>query len=1104
MSGMKVNLPLYIFEQRAEGLFTVRPLFLTQPSVIAKAQAEHQASKDLEVSHKNLHKALEKLNLELRKRLRELGKQARHEALAALVMAPHVRAESLKLELYLRRRSLKLRLLMLSFELQGRKVVMSPQIPELWFLLERGKQLALEAEAVYTAWFRQLESADPSLLQGSRWGLGEKDHAWISELELEFSPRQALPKAMDLRALMALFSSQEKGDGEAELDSVGRCLNWLYPDGLTPAIGREAEKAQLLDWLQHLDKRPVVVIGPAGVGKTSLVHACVAEMTRQRRNQWGSKQNIWQLAPQRLISGMSYVGQWEERLLAILETAVSKDLTLFFDDLPGLFSAGQSADSSLNVAQILRAWIEERKVRVLAEATPEAWQLVTERDRGLADQFTVLQLQTPSEAESLPMLLELMRQLEAEQRCQFLPQALLLMMQLLQRFVRDSVLPGKAARLLRQLASRYPKQEIGREQVLEAFGHFSGLSLELLETEKPLRRDDIIQALQQRVMGQRHVIELLSERVSLARARLNDPERPLVSFLFLGPTGVGKTECAKALAEYLYGSEERLLRFDMNEYGTAYAVQRLIGTWHEPEGLLTSAVRRQPFAVLLFDEIEKADPAVYDLLLQVLGEGRLTDARGRTADFTQTLIILTSNLGVRESRQNLGFGSGTAADAAQQVAYQSSFVKTAEAFFRPEFFNRLDGIVPFDSLSREEIGQIAALLIAKLFAREGLVRRRSMLRIQPAAMEQVVELGYHPQLGARALKRALERQLAQPVGMALAEMLPETPTLITVLAGQPELQVRVQPLSQPEPKPFADVWQGRRPKELWQALLDWSRSLLAESSGRQAEQAAQGQEQAYHQLMLRQFWHELRESLQDLSPAFESQALQTAGHLGFKTRQMRHGRVSWKSERMDWQNLFAAHDLNAALLELLHSYQDTTPALKARLEALAARCSLFLTLQASQNQTCGRWLVVLKAADEHSVNVLAQQARLLKHALQQVPGLDCEQLEELHRLDRRCLLVEGLHAPALLSWEQGLHLHVGSDNRMMPIELTYQAFAEPLELDDSAEFTRSEVIRLYHAKGPVLDWRSGDIWELMPGPEDLFETWLRLLDPPAELIGAGL
>ncbi len=283
--------------------------------------------------------------------------------------------------------------------------------------------------------------------------------------------------------------------------------------------------------------------------------------------------------------------------------------------------------------------------------------------------------------------------------------------------------------------------------------------------------------LQAQVVGQTEAVEALADVVSVAKARLNDPDRPLAAFLFLGPTGVGKTECAKAIARTLFGEADRLLRFDLNEYNQPGAAARLVGTFSQPEGLLTSAIRRQPFAVVLLDEIEKADPEVFDLLLQLLGEGRLTDSLGRTADFTSALIVMTSNLGVREAEGNLGF----VPEADRSFAY----TRAAERFFRPEFFNRLDRVIPFRKLVPEEMGRIARRLVAEVLSREGFAQRKCVLNVAPDALDRVVRAGYDPALGARAMKRAVERELTQPAAARLAALDVNEFTVVTVNATPP-------------------------------------------------------------------------------------------------------------------------------------------------------------------------------------------------------------------------------------------------------------------------------------------------------------------------------
>jgi DNA polymerase III delta prime subunit len=314
---------------------------------------------------------------------------------------------------------------------------------------------------------------------------------------------------------------------------------------------------------------------------------------------------------------------------------------------------------------------------------------------------------------------------------------------------------------------------VTRADALTEFSASSGLSVSFLDDRSELDYARVIEALSVEVIGQKAAVTACADAVTIAKARLNDSIRPIASFLFLGPTGVGKTQCAKALANYLFGDRERLIRFDMNEFASYYSVARLTGTLDAPEGLLTSAVRRSPFAALLFDEIEKAHPAVFDLLLGVMGDGRLTDARGQLVDFSNTIIILTSNLGAREAASDLGFRQTNKSDA-------SVYRLAAEKFFKPEFFNRLSRVVPFERLSREDVQKIANRLIEDVLNREGLVRRGVKLVVANTALNLLVEAGYHPQLGARALKRTLERRVTAPIAARLSATPADQPLIVFI------------------------------------------------------------------------------------------------------------------------------------------------------------------------------------------------------------------------------------------------------------------------------------------------------------------------------------
>ena len=325
-----------------------------------------------------------------------------------------------------------------------------------------------------------------------------------------------------------------------------------------------------------------------------------------------------------------------------------------------------------------------------------------------------------------------------------------------------------------------------------------------------------MESLRSGVAGQDHALDAFIDSLVLLKARLNDPRRPLATFLLVGPTGVGKTQSAKTLARFLFGSEERLLRFDMNEYVDGDAVARLTGTLREPEGLLTSAIRRQPFAVVLFDEIEKAAPEVFDLLLAVLDEGRLSDALGRVADFTNAVILLSSNLGTRDARSRLGFGSATATG-------DDVYVGAAEKFFRPEFYNRLDRVIPFRKLAREELEKIARQLLDSVLGRDGLRRRKCLLRVAPEAMSRLVELGHHPELGARALKRTVEREVAQPLARRLSGIAPGAATVAELSFGGGELRLRLREL---QPAPRTISWPERLAALSPSSILDQVRAAM--------------------------------------------------------------------------------------------------------------------------------------------------------------------------------------------------------------------------------------------------------------------------------------
>lgn len=783
---MNITVPIYAEElaqisaQTHARPVALRPLFVDGP----REQDE------------SIQRGTARLARELRRELTSLARTANHDDLAAYSFYPPLEDRVLNLTLLIGNRRFAVRHLFITTSAFDRRFAWTPSLPGLWFEVARGESLEGRAQEVLTEHYKLLErrlgAANVAPNVDSIAG-----KAWITSIEVSIDVPSVYAKPVE--NIFAILGSTETSDGAAEIEKVGRSLNSLYPDELARATNREAEVTELTRLLGGSDNQPIVLTGKRLVGKSAIIHEFVRRRMDRRRTsevtmhvgQRGSiadlSGDVWLISPQRLISGMSYVGQWEARLLAILKEAKRKRHTLYFDDLVGLFSAGRSGSSSLSVADVLKPYLERRDVRVVGETTPEALRVLQELDRSFVDLFRVLPVREPTEYENVMTLLGHRRMLEQQRNCHFQPEVLPAVVDLTRRYVSDAAFPGKAAMLLQTLATKHKESDITREDALSEFSERSGLNVRFLDERVELNHDEVVEALSREVVGQKAAVAACADAVTIAKARLNDSVKPIASFLFLGPTGVGKTQCAKSLANYLFGVD-RLLRFDMNECASYSSVARLVGTFNAPEGLLTSAVRREPFAVLLFDEIEKAHPAFFDLLLGVMGDGRLTDARGQTVDFTNTIIILTSNLGAQEAATDLGFRQTNHSDA-------SVYRQAAEKFFKPEFFNRLTRVVPFERLRREDVREIARHLIEDVFKREGLLRRGVKLVVETEALNLLADAGYHPQLGARALKRTLERQVTSPMAARLCAITPDEPVIIFLRANEGQLRVNVSSLT---------------------------------------------------------------------------------------------------------------------------------------------------------------------------------------------------------------------------------------------------------------------------------------------------------------------
>lgn len=524
---------------------------------------------------------------------------------------------------------------------------------------------------------------------------------------------------------------------------------------LTPSlVGRafevSAPVARLAETLAG-DHRPgVLLVGPSGVGKTAVVHELVA---RRREFRLG-KTPFWSTSGARLVAGMSGYGMWQERCQKIVKEASATRAVLHVESLVELLGVGKGSLNEQGIAAFFRPYIERGDLQVIAECVPEQIPVIEREEPQLLAVLQRIDVAQPTGDQSGAIL----RRAAGGQADSITDEAIETIDRLHRRFATCSALPGRPLRFLKNLLppSDEEVEMVTERDVVAAFAEETGLPRFLLDGDQPLRLDETRGFLSRRVMGQPRAVDLVVDVLATVKAGLTPAGRPISSLLFIGPTGVGKTEMAKALAEFMYQSPARMIRVDMSEYADRHSVDRLIGGSLTAEGLLTAKIREQPFSVVLLDEFEKAHAAFLDLLLQVLGEGRLTDGAGRVASFGNAIILMTSNLGV-DSFGRAGAGFGAADDRLAQS--ERHFVDRVQEFVRPEFFNRIDRIVPFAPLDRTTIRAIARRELDKMRARDGIRHRRLDLDVDPAVVDFLADRGYEPQYGARPLQRAIDRRL---------------------------------------------------------------------------------------------------------------------------------------------------------------------------------------------------------------------------------------------------------------------------------------------------------------------------------------------------------
>ncbi|MEJ5254585.1 MAG: ATP-dependent Clp protease ATP-binding subunit [Acidimicrobiales bacterium] len=602
---------------------------------------------------------------------------------------------------------------------------------------------------------------------------------------------------------------------------------------LDPVIGRERETERVMQVLSRRTKNNPVLIGEPGVGKTAIVEGLAQAIAANNVPETLHNKQLYTLDLGALVAGSRYRGDFEERLKKVLKEIKTRgDIILFIDELHTLVGAG-AAEGAIDAASILKPMLARGELQTIGATTLDEYRKHLEKDAALERRFQPIRVEEPSVAHTIEILKGLRDRYEAHHRVTITDQALVAAANLADRYISDRHLPDKAIDLIDEAGSRLRIKrmetppdfkelenqiaqvvqqkkeaveaqrfeeagrlrdkekellqlkeakeremkekgidlfdEVDEESIAEVLSIWTGIPVYKLteeETAKLLRMEE---ELHKRVIGQEDAIKAVSQAIRRTRAGLKDPKRPSGSFIFLGPSGVGKTELAKTLAEFLFGDEDSLIQLDMSEYMEKHTVSRLVGSppgyvGYEEGGQLTEAVRRKPFSVVLFDEIEKAHPDVFNTLLQILEEGRLTDSQGRSVDFRNTVLIMTSNLGTQDLRKaSLGFSR-----ADEAISYEKMKEKVNDALkqhFRPEFLNRIDDTIVFHELSKDEVTQIVDLMIRRVQSQ--LEGQGLGLELTPAAKALLADKGYDPTLGARPLRRAIQRMVEDPLSERL-------------------------------------------------------------------------------------------------------------------------------------------------------------------------------------------------------------------------------------------------------------------------------------------------------------------------------------------------
>lgn len=1023
--------------------------------------------------------------------------------------SPETEMEIREIEIRSGRRILNFSAMTVFFYTQGIKFAALPYLNKKIILIgnaQEEQKEAFSAEKIYQSFFRELEEPNSP----------ENFFTFNSDTVMYFETVYFLPsrKKNKKRSERRIFDEREF-DGRTELEKLAENMNSLYPDDLMTAYFREKTVSEVQEKIFGEKPACLVLIGPKGCGKTAVLHQAFRNGLKSFLSEYSSDLaeflfklafNIWHLDPERLVAGMRYVGQWERRAEAIFRYLFSQDnvnekisqfsrsrfknmiLTqdfikkpdfLYIRNMISLFYTGKSSDSSLTVADVLFPYLERRNFGLIAEATQEEWSKVRQINRSFSELFYTVNVSELGRTEIEKIVIQERLNLEKEfAGVKITNDALKYLFQSDARFRSDTVPPKSLTDILSQTVKRHIRTDTS--EIRESFKSIFHYNDIIFDREKTLPDETVMSFLDSRIIGQNSAKRTAADVIHTVKAELNDPTKPCASLLFIGPTGVGKTELAKAMAEFLFESEQYLVRFNMNEYTDADSVSRLIGDFKNPEGTLTVQVSRRRACVLLLDEIEKAHPSVHDLLLQVLGEGRLTNSLGAVTDFKYAVIIMTSNVGAEKAGKSLGFS-----DSIEDSS--SVYRKAVEDYFRPEFINRIDSITVFERLKFNDIKNITYIQIRKLLKREGFLRRAVFLRIEKDCFTAAAEQGFDSAMGARALVRNIEKLMTFPIAETLASSKNDSPVLLNLFLKDGRISVDVLLLNYLKETARKNLSVNLRSmntaeiERILDSIQNMENSLLSDP-----EREDKSRKFLYWKITEK--IREIKDYILSLEQDLNSK--EVLRHIQHRTLKQRI-----YTSRLSYGALIESADYDSILKNLLQAekvlFDGENLRLLQILTDLEYQRFFSKNLRENSFETAVLSVYLIEELNESS-DILKIMKENYERLLNEISEYEIitDRISELH------FQLSGFGIRNILQNETGFHLHLRSGTAPSACFAVFHTQAKQKEFDLHREMRKHpQIIRIYHSESHIADFRTGlafhdgmteSNWKIML--QDILET----------------